>query len=110
MSLINCKECNVEVSDKALDCPKCGAKLRNPRRSLFGKLVKYSFIGFNVLMLLWIVSGIGGASEIIDTAGSEAEKAGAAIGTGLGVMMLIFIWVAGDVVLGLMTLLTRAKK
>jgi DNA-directed RNA polymerase subunit RPC12/RpoP len=47
MALINCKECGAEVSDKALDCPKCGAKLRKPQRTFFGKLVKYSFIGFN---------------------------------------------------------------
>ena len=110
MALVNCKECGVEVSDKALDCPKCGTKLRKPKRSIFGKLVKYSFIGFNILMLLWFIFGIGGAAESIETAGSEAEQAGAAIGTGLGAMMIIFIWVAGDVVLGLMTLLTRAKK
>jgi uncharacterized paraquat-inducible protein A len=110
MALVNCKECGVEVSDKALDCPKCGAKLRKPKRSFFGKLVKYAFIAFNILMLLWLIFGIGGAAESIETAGSEAEQAGAAIGTGLGAMMIIFIWVAGDVVLGLMTLLTRAKK
>ncbi|GAA0760944.1 hypothetical protein GCM10009433_20070 [Psychroflexus lacisalsi] len=61
-------------------------------------------------MLLWFVVGMGGAADGINSAGSEAEQAGAAIGTGLGAMVIIFIWVAGDVVLGLMTLLTRAKK
>jgi uncharacterized paraquat-inducible protein A len=110
MALVNCKECGVEVSDKALDCPKCGAKLRKPKRSVFGKIIKYTFIGFNILMLLWFIFGIGGAAESIESAGSDAEQVGAAIGTGLGAMMIIFIWVAGDVVLGLMTLLTRAKK
>jgi len=110
MALVNCKECGVEVSDKALNCPKCGATLRKPKRTIFGKLVKWSFIGFNILMLLWMIFGIGGAAETIDTAASDAEKAGAAIGTGLGAMMIIFIWVAGDVVLGIMTLLTRPKK
>lgn len=110
MALVNCKECDAEVSDKALDCPKCGAKLRKPKRSMFGKIVKYSFIGFNILILLWLVFVIGGASESITRAGSDAEQAGAAIGTGLGAMVIIFIWVAGDVVLGLMTLLTRAKR
>jgi hypothetical protein len=110
MALVNCKECSAEVSDKALDCPKCGAKLRKTKRTTFGKLIKWSFIGFNILMLLWMIVGVGGAAETIDTAGSSAEKAGAAIGTGIGAMMIIFVWVAGDVVLGLMTLLTRAKK
>ena len=81
-----------------------------PKRTMFGKLVKWSFIGFNILMLLWMIFGVGGAAETIDTAGSDAEKAGAAIGTGLGAMMIIFIWVAGDVVLGLMTLLTKPER
>jgi len=88
MALVNCKECGAEVSDKALDCPKCGAKLRKPKRSTFGKIVKYSFIGFNILMLLWFVVGMGGAADGINNAGSEAEQAGAAIGTGLGAMVL----------------------
>ncbi|MGB4897082.1 MAG: zinc ribbon domain-containing protein [Ignavibacteria bacterium] len=110
MALINCKECGAEVSDKALDCPKCGARLRKPQRTFFGKLIKYSFIGFNVLMLLWMIFGVGGAASTIDTNASDAEVAGAAIGTGIGAMFVLFIWVAGDIVLGLMTLLTRPKK
>jgi len=110
MALVNCIECSAEVSEKALDCPKCGATLRKPKRTFFGKLVKWSFIGFNILMLLWMVFSVGVAAETIDTAASDAEKAGAAIGTGLGAMMIMFVWIAGDVVLGLMTLLTRPKK
>ncbi len=110
MALVKCKECGAEISDKALDCPKCGARLRKPKRTLFGKIVKFTFIAFNILMLLWLVFGVGSAAETIEQAGSEAEQAGAAIGTGLGAMMIIIIWVAGDVILGLMTLLTRAKK
>jgi len=110
MALVKCKECGAEVSDKALVCPQCGARLRKPKRSLFGKIVKYLFIGFNILMLIWLIVGVGGAAETIDQAGSEAEQAGAAIGTGLGAMMIILLWVAGDVILGLLTILTRPKK
>ena len=110
MALVNCKECGVEVSDKALDCPKCGAKLRKPKRSFFGKLVKYSFIGFNILMLIWMITGMGASAEAIDSAKTEAERMGAEIGTGLGAMMILTIWVIGDIILGLMTLLTRPKK
>ena len=110
MALTNCKECNAEVSEKAYECPKCGATLRKLKRSLFGNIIKFSFIGFNLLMLWWMVVGVGGAAQSIESAGSEAAQAGAAIGTGLGAMMIIFIWVAGDVVLGVLTLLTRPKK
>jgi hypothetical protein len=61
-------------------------------------------------MLLWMVFGVGDAAETIVTAASDSEKADAAIGTGLRAMMIMFVWIAGDVVLGLMTLLTRPKK
>jgi hypothetical protein len=83
---------------------------KKPQRSFFGKLIKWTFIGFNLLMLLWMVVGVGGASKQVAEAGSDAAQTGAAIGTGLGAMMIIFIWVAGDVILGIFVLLTRAKK
>ncbi len=110
MALTNCKECQAEVSDQAFKCPKCGATLKKPKRTVFGKIIKILFIGFNILMLLWFIFGIGGAAESIETAGSEAEQAGAAIGTGIGAMLIIIVWVAGDFILGIMTLLTRPKK
>lgn len=34
MALINCSECNHEVSDKAEACPKCGAPIANARESV----------------------------------------------------------------------------
>lgn len=110
MALINCKECGTEVSDTAFDCPKCGTKLRKPQRTLFGKIIKYTFIGFNILMLIWFIGGMSSATESISQTTNDAEQAGAAIGTGLGAMMIIFIWLAGDCILGLMTLFTRPKK
>lgn len=110
MAIVNCRECNHEVSDKAIDCPKCGAQLRKPRRSFLGKIIKYSFIGFNILMLVWLIGGVGAGAETVDAATNDIEQAGAAIGTGLGAMMIIGIWLAGDVILGLLTLLTRPKR
>ena len=81
-----------------------------PQRSFFGKLIKWTFIGFNILMLIWLVGGVGSASKEVANAGSDAAQAGAAIGTGLGAMVIIFIWTAGAVILGILTLLTRTKR
>ena len=39
MALINCPECNAEVSSSALDCPKCGVSLNKPKRTIFGKII-----------------------------------------------------------------------
>lgn len=33
MALINCTECNHEVSDKAAACPKCGAPIASARET-----------------------------------------------------------------------------
>jgi hypothetical protein len=109
MPLIKCPECQTEVSDTAYDCSKCGYQIRKPSRSLLGKIIKWAFVGFNVLMLAWVFFGVQGASQNIDTL-SGAEKAGATIGTGLGAMLLIVIWVLGDIILGLFVLFTRPKR
>lgn len=84
-------------------------KIEKPKRSLFGKIVKYTFIGFNILMLVWFIGGMSSASKGIENATTEAEQAGAAIGTGLGAIFIIFIWIVGAVILGIMAFLTRAK-
>ena len=109
MALVNCPECKSEISDTASKCPKCGVQLKKATRSAFGKLVKYSFIAFNILMLIWFVVGMGAASQHVTNAASEAEQAGAAIGTGIGAMLIVGVWVMGDIILGLFTLLTRPK-
>jgi ssDNA-binding Zn-finger/Zn-ribbon topoisomerase 1 len=107
MALIACKECSNEVSDRAVTCPKCGAKLRKLRRGFFGGLIKYSFILFNILMMVWLFGAFSEVSKI--DPGSDAGRVGVAIGTAIGTSMIVGIWVAGSVILGLLTLLTRPK-
>lgn len=108
MALIKCPECTAEVSDTALKCPKCGVQLRKLQRTFFGKLIKWGFIGFNIIMTLWTIGGMNVATKGMD-AMHGAEKTGAAIGTGIGMAILIAIWVFGDIVLGLFVFLTRPK-
>ncbi|WP_111817767.1 hypothetical protein [Agrobacterium sp. CFBP2214] len=108
MALINCPECSESVADSAFKCPKCGVQLRKPKRGFFGKLFKWSFVLFNLLMAVWVVGGFNAATKD-DNALSGAEQAGAAIGTGLGVAMLLILWVIGAVILGLFVMFTRPK-
>lgn len=59
-------------------------------------------------MVFWLWAGSRVAVE--SQAGlSGAEATGAAIGTGIGVTLLIFIWLIGVIILGIMALLTRPK-
>ncbi len=109
MAMANCPECNSEVSDKASKCPKCGVVLNKPKRTIFGKIIKWAFILFNLLMLWWMVAGVGGAAEKTASLHNGAEQAGAAIGTGLGAMMIGGIWLIGGVILGMFVLFTKPK-
>lgn len=79
-------------------------------RTFFGKLVKWAFIGFNVLMLIWMVSSCFAVSDVASNAVNDAERTGAAIGAGLGMTFLLLIWGLGDIILGLFVLFTRRKK
>jgi len=109
MAMIACPECTTEVSDAALKCPKCGVQLRIPQRSGFGKFAKWALIIFNVLMVLWMFQAFVISGQGLSEATSGAEE----IGTGLGVMaglgIISCVWVMGDIVLGLVVLLTRPK-
>lgn len=84
-------------------------------RTLMGKILKWLFIGFNVIMLLVMISTCSTTGEAINSAGANAEyaeaaRAGATIGAGLAIGSLLFVWLAGAVILGLFVLLTRRKK
>jgi hypothetical protein len=59
-------------------------------------------------MVYWLVGGLISVSDI--ETHSDAERVGAAIGTTLGVSMIIGLWVAGDIILGIFVLLTRGTK
>ncbi len=109
MPLFKCPECSNEVSDGAFTCPNCGFALKKPQRSMMGKIFKWLFIGFNILMLIWLIGGVGSATESMEGM-KGAERAGAEIGTGIGVMLIISMWVMGDIILGLFVLFTRPKK
>ena len=106
--MFDCPTCAHKVSKSAMTCPSCGAILRKAKRGVFGKISIFLFWAFNALMAYSIWGGTQAALEGQDAL-TGAEAAGAAIGTGIGVTMLIMLWVFGAVILGLMALLTRPK-
>ena len=108
VTLIQCPTCDKEVSSSANNCPSCGAVLRKPKRSLFGKLIIIIFWAFNIIMAAWIFGGGGDAIQTT-SALSGAEQVGAVIGTGLAIGFLTTVWVIGAVIFGIMALLTRPK-
>jgi len=102
-----CPACQSKVSARATTCPSCGHQLLTLSRTPFGKIVKWGFIAFNILMFLMLIAFWGSAGDVIDKAGSDAERAGAAIGGMLGTGFTLFIWVFGLILGGIIMLLTR---
>ncbi len=109
MAIIKCKECDKDVSDSAFKCPSCGVQLKKPKRGFLGKFFKWLLILFNILMVIWLFSVLGATGDAINSAVTEAEKTGTAIGATIGTGILLSIWVMGDIILGLFVLLTRPK-
>jgi hypothetical protein len=72
---------------------------------------------FNLLMLVWMISAGGATGSALSDCAQYTDEferagceAGTAIGAGLGAGMLIGLWVAGDVILGVIWLVTNKKK
>ena len=110
MALIPCPACENQVSEQATKCPSCGHTLRVPKRGLFGKLFKWLFILFNILMAIWVFSYWGDVGDMMNNGMNDAQKAGASIGATMGTGMLFMFWVMGDIILGLFVLFTRPKR
>ena len=109
MALISCKECKEEVSSTATKCPKCGFQISKPKRSFMGKVFKWFFLLYNLLMIMWLAGDVSVTSAMSKTAVTSAEQAGMAIGAGIGISMTLGLWVVGAIIFGLPVLFTRPK-
>lgn len=101
MALIKCPECGKEVSNTAYNCPNCNYAINKPKRGVFGKIFKIIFLVFNIFMIVWIISVFS-----IDT-GVPVDDSTA---KGIGIVMLIMIWVFLGLPLGILSYITRGKK
>lgn len=80
------------------------------KRGPIGFALKWLFVLYNLLMAWWLIAGMLGVSRLQHQAVTDAERAGAAIGTTLGLAMVVFFWAGGSIILGALALLTRGKK
>jgi hypothetical protein len=64
-------------------------------------------LGFNIFMIVWIVSGLSAVSKM--QTHSQAEQIGAGIGTALGLSAVGALWLFGVIILGIFVLLTRGN-
>ena len=78
-------------------------------RGFFGWVFLLIFLGFNALMLAWLIAYWNLLSEGVSSA-DTARAAGTAIGGTIGTGMLLVVWVLGSVITGILALLTRGRK
>ncbi len=62
MALINCRECNEQISDQAISCPKCGAQLPKTKTQNF--LVKIVLIGVILVTAFFVMDAMFGTKGI----------------------------------------------
>ncbi|AFK62883.1 hypothetical protein TKWG_14005 [Advenella kashmirensis WT001] len=101
-----CPKCTTELEDAATKCVSCGFQLEEPQRTLTGKVIKWLFIAFNLAMIGWVMVGMG----VFDRGSqSSALPRGTENAEGMGVTMIILIWVICNLIFGLVVWDTRAK-
>lgn len=69
-------------------------------------------LAINVLFLVWIIRGTASAGSQPCPPGLSPEACTAAsqVGTGIGAALIIALWVAVDIILGILWLITRPKR
>lgn len=85
-------------------------RIEKRKRGFFGWIFLILFWAFNVIMLLWMILGINASADLAATTTSEAEAAGAAIGSAIGFGLVLMLWVIGAGLLGLFVMMTRGRK
>ena len=84
--------------------------IREQKSGLIGLAFKWLLIAFNVIMVLWLLRFIGVAHEVSGKAQSVDEVVVTRLATiGVALYWIVF-WIVGDIILGLATFVTRAKK
>ena len=56
--LIDCKECNKKVSDKAISCPNCGNVLNKAPVKKDGCFVQTLNIGCGIFLIIFLLIGM----------------------------------------------------
>lgn len=82
--------------------------MRFPRFRVFTWII----LVINALFLIWVIGGVSsaGSQACPPTLSQEACLAAGQIGTGIGVALIVGLWVAADIILGILWLITRPRR
>lgn len=88
--------------------PNQEAPLPRKRRHIF----RWVFLAIQILFLVWIISGVTSTSGNCDGKVGDtltACQAGTAVGTGIGIALIIGLWVTVDIIIGVTWLIFRRR-
>jgi hypothetical protein len=76
------------------------------------RIFTYVILLFNLIMLIWIISGVASSGTPKDCGGLDVKTCTDAsnVGTAIGAGLIIVLWALGDVILGVLWLVTNRKK
>jgi hypothetical protein len=80
------------------------------KRGFFGKIAKWLFILFNVVMIIKFGQYLVDSGVIVTNAYQEQKYSGDAVGAIFGSMYILRIWFAGALGLGVLMYFTRGDK
>jgi hypothetical protein len=80
------------------------------RRGAFGWIVAGLFWCFNIWMIYAVVAIVSSSAQHVGQLSDKASKVGATISATIGFTMILWIWLFGAIILGLMMLFSRGKK
>ena len=81
-----------------------------PKRGVSARALKWAFLGFNILMLIWFCSEWWALRTGNAKNAASDVFAGPAVSSGLFIISVMVIWLLGFIVLGGLMVLTRQRR
>lgn len=99
--------------DPALDVAAAEARAPKKKKRVF----MWAFIAVQVLFILWLVGGVGGADSAAQCAGKTSEyftqadcEAASQVGTGIGAAIVLLLWAVVDFIMAVTYLIVRLAR
>lgn len=101
--LAQCPNCHTKISSRSIQCPECHGPLKQKGRDASRIVFVWTFVLFNVLMLLWLAFYLT-TGRLTFYAPRIDEFGGAAVAPvagGMGIGFLCLLWLIGLLILGI---------
>jgi len=78
-------------------------------RRLHWRKMTWTVLIFNVLMVIWLVTGLTASTGSCNGLDANTCAAASDVGHGIAATLQIVVWVLGDIILGVLWLVTKGR-